>query len=408
MKTEIISIVSEILPANNENTNVAFLEKQLEKIGISTVCHTVVGNNKTHIKRIMRVAESRANIIIFSANLLPPRHLTIRETLSEYLSIPLVTDYHLHEDLIGKNSFLNYGDLKQDLLLQGSRIFPSLTTKAGAFSVVKNDCIYMVLPNFLVELKTMLENFVTPYLLEYLSEQKNIFSRTLRLFNISGETVKTKLAHKFIELPELKLSIMETSGEVEIIITAETPTKEQSKQLSLDVESEIADMFGEYIYGYDDDSLLELFLQTLRSKGQTIAVAESLTGGLFQQELTSIPGISDIYTGGMVVYTEETKQNILGVPPSIINKFGVVSSQCAMSMAEQIRKKFLTTIGLSFTGVAGPGELENKPVGTAFIGYSFANRGTTYAKEYKLGTARTENRILLIKKALYFLLKEFR
>ena len=172
-----------------------------------------------------------------------------------------------------------------------------------------------------------------------------------------------------------------------------------------DTEKQILSRVGEYFYGYNDTSLMQELTKLLEEKKLTISAAESLTGGMFQKEFTAIPGAGSLLMGGVVCYTPEVKQKVLHVKKETISKHGVVSAECAKELAENVANLMDSDIGISFTGVAGPDELEGKPVGTVFIGIKVKGKSTVVEK-LNLGGNRTNNRIRSVKYGCYFLFKE--
>lgn len=169
-------------------------------------------------------------------------------------------------------------------------------------------------------------------------------------------------------------------------------------------EQKIMERVGEYFYGYDDTTLVQELVKKLQEKELTVAAAESLTGGMFQQEITSIAGAGSIFSGGVVCYTNEVKRDILSVKESTINEIGVVSGQCAKELAENVQKLVNSDIGISFTGVAGPDELEGHPAGTVYIGIAVKGKPTVVEKLMLAGT-REGNRKRTVRYGQYFILK---
>ena len=183
---------------------------------------------------------------------------------------------------------------------------------------------------------------------------------------------------------------------------------EEAAEAMLDaMEKTIIQRVGEFFYGYDNTSLLAELMKSLKEKKLTITAAESLTGGMFQQELTSIAGASSVFKGGIVCYSNEVKQHVLQVKPETLEKHGAVSAQCAKELAENAARLLESDIGISFTGVAGPDDLEGKPVGTVYIGIAIKGRPTRVEKMTLAGT-REANRNRAVKYGCYFILQNLK
>lgn len=194
-------------------------------------------------------------------------------------------------------------------------------------------------------------------------------------------------------------------NEVTIRLTASAKTREEALRLIASTEEEIIKRDGAYIYGSGDVTLVDLVIQQLMDANMTISAAESLTAGLFQAELGGTTGISKIFKGGMVTYSSEMKHELLHVSKETIEQEGVVSQACAIEMADNIRKLCKTDMGISFTGAAGPGELEGNPVGTVWIGLSVVG-SPTLAYRYTFSRDRNYNRRRAVKEG-FALIKAF-
>lgn len=197
-------------------------------------------------------------------------------------------------------------------------------------------------------------------------------------------------------------------GEVTLRLTAKAKNEELAHRKPIDkTEQQILARVGEYFYGYDSTSLMNELFQELDARNLTLACAESLTGGLFQQEITSISGAGDVFKGGVVCYATEVKKHVLNVKKETTETYGAVSAACALELAENVRSLIQADIGISFTGVAGPAKQEGKPVGMVFIGISIKGREPKY-EQLQLAGTREGIRLRTIKHGCHFLLKSLK
>lgn len=231
-----------------------------------------------------------------------------------------------------------------------------------------------------------------------------IVSRVLRFFGIGESLLETKIEDLIDAQTNPTIAPLAGDGEVTLRITCKHDSIEEADKLIVKTEEEIFARVGEFFYGYEDTTLMNELSHILLKKNLTVAAAESLTGGLFQQEITGIPGAGNIFKGGIVCYTNEVKHQILQVKESTIKEHGVVSEQCAKELAENVARLLKADIGISFTGVAGPNELEGNPVGTVYIGIAKSGEPTKVEKLALSGT-RAGNRVRSVRYGQYFLLK---
>jgi nicotinamide-nucleotide amidase len=189
------------------------------------------------------------------------------------------------------------------------------------------------------------------------------------------------------------------SGEVTLRLSAKTSDPVEAQRMLDTLESKISERVGEFLYGYGDDkTLAQVVFHALQDKGLSLAAAESLTGGAFSEAISAFPGASNLFLGGVVSYTNDVKQNLLNIPKSVLDTEGAVSEKCAQLMAENVRQLTGASLGISFTGVAGPSESEGKPVGTVFIG--LASEHETKVYPLKLSGSRQAIRQRTVKNGL--------
>jgi nicotinamide-nucleotide amidase len=411
MNAEIIAVGSELLLGQIANTNAQFLSKNLADMGINVYYHTVVGDNSNRMKSIIEIAEKRSNLLIFTGGLGPTKDDLTKETLANHLNKKLVMDEEALHTI--ENYFKRVGrpmtenNKKQALIIEGSTVLPNNHGMAPGMIYVGEQNTYMLLPGPPSEMNPMFLIYAQPFFMKKLQLRDKIVSRVLRFFGIGESQLETDIEDLIDSQTNPTIAPLASDGEVTLRITAKHQSVEKAEEMIGETEKRILSRVGDYFYGYDETSLMSELSVLLQDKRLTIAAAESLTGGMFQKELTAIPGAGSLLKGGVVCYTPEVKQHVLHVNPETIIKDGVVSAQCAKELAENVAKIMNSDIGISFTGVAGPEELEGKPVGTVFIGISIKGKPTRVEK-LNLAGNRTTNRIRSVKWGCHFLLKSFR
>jgi nicotinamide-nucleotide amidase len=233
-------------------------------------------------------------------------------------------------------------------------------------------------------MKAMLDETIIPFLLEHLEgERQIIVSRVLRASGVGESTLAEPLEDIFISATNPTVApLIYGNTEVHLRLTAKARDEQEAKQLLDAMEEKIRVRVGEQIFGTDNQTLPWVVLQLLQEQGKTLSVAESLTGGVLQSFITETPGASEVFTGGIVAYSSNLKEKILGVPRAMMTEYSVVSAEIAEAMAEGACHKMSTSIGLSTTGEAGPNSSTDAPVGTVWIGLCDGQSTHSYKREY--------------------------
>lgn len=375
MNAEIIAVGSELLLGQITNTNARYISSQLAELGINVYYHTVVGDNADRLKDAIQLAESRADLIVFSGGLGPTKDDLTKETIAHHLQTQLVMD---DEAMISIEAFfkrinrpMTENNKKQALVLENCQVLANHNGMAPGMFYSNLDKIYILLPGPPKEMEPMFQLEAKPLLAKWLNQGEVIVSHVLRFYGIGEAELETKI-HDLLDVQSNPtIAPLASDGEVMLRITAKTSTDQEAKALISQTEQLIMDRVGTYLYGYNDDSLSSRTVEVLQEKNWTISAAESLTAGLFQSELAAIPGASAVLIGGMVTYSSDSKITQLGIAQEIIEKHGVVSEECAVAMAMRIKEAFNTDIGVGLTGAAGPSSLEGKPAGTVWIAIAF-------------------------------------
>lgn len=409
MNAEIIAVGSELLLGQIANTNAQFLSQQLAHIGVNVYFHTVVGDNPYRLMEALSIAEQRADIIILTGGLGPTKDDLTKETIAKQLNKSLIVNEEAIQSIEHyfnrTNRSMTNNNRKQALVIEGSEILKNDNGMAPGMLIKTDKHLYMLLPGPPKELEPMFLTYGHDALVEQIGLKEQIVSRVLRFFGIGEALLETKLEDLIDQQSNPTIAPLASEGEVSVRITAKHATLAGAHSLLDETEQLIMERVGQYFYGYDQTSLMNELVKKLQKENLTIACAESLTGGMFQQQLTAIPGAGTVLKGGVVSYMNEAKETLLHVKKETIATEGVVSKQCATEMAENVRDLLKADIGISFTGVAGPDTLEGVPVGTVYIG--IARHGhPTDVHCLHLGIHRETNRTRSVAYGCYYLLKK--
>lgn len=409
MNAEIIAVGSELLLGQIVNSNAQFISEQLAEMGVNVYYHTSVGDNPERLQHAISVGQGRADLLIFTGGLGPTKDDLTKETIAKSLGTTLSMDEDALESI--KNYFTKVNRVmtpnneKQALILSGSQVLKNDFGMAPGMLLKKDGIAYMLLPGPPSEMKPMFSTYGKQAVLTLLKKKEIIHSRVLRFFGIGEAQLETELENLIDQQTNPTIAPLAGDGEVTLRLTAKHESKEAAITLLDELEIEIMNIAGDYFYGYDQDSLVEVAFKLLKEKGVTLSCAESLTGGLFQAQLASLPGTSSILKGGVICYQDEVKKKVLSVKESTLIQHTSVSEKCAQELAENVRELLSSDIGISFTGVAGPGSHEGHPAGTVWIGLSMKDQPTK-TFPLNLGGGRNANRMRTVKYGWYYLIKE--
>lgn len=403
MRCEILSIGTEILLGDILNTNAQYLSRRLADLGISVFFHTTVGDNPKRLKDALEIAFSRSDMVIATGGLGPTTDDLTKEVSAEYFGRKLI----LHEESFQRiKSFfekrglpLTEGNIKQAYIIEGSKVIPNDWGTAPGIILEENNKVLILLPGPPREMIPMFENYVVPYLTSFSSGV--ICSRVLRVCGIGESFMEEKVKDLILNSTNPTIAPYAKEGEAILRITAKAESKEKAEEMIEGVVKKIRERLGDYIYGEGDTTLEEVLVKLLIERSLTISVAESCTGGLISARFVNVPGVSKVFKGSIIAYSNDVKIKELGISEDILRDFGAVSSQCAMEMAKNIAFKMGTNIGLSATGIAGPeGGTPDKPVGLVYLGL-YINGKISY-KELKLSGDRNRIRLYTTVNALDF------
>jgi nicotinamide-nucleotide amidase len=410
MKAEIIGVGTELLLGQIVNTNARFISEKLAEIGIDVLYHTVVGDNPARLVSVIETAQSRANLIIFTGGLGPTKDDLTKETISRCVGKPLVEDtkamQYIEAYFERRGIPMTENNRKQALVLSASNVLPNDQGMAPGMAVKHEGICYILLPGPPREMVPMFENYAVPFLLSLISDSHIVHSKVLRFFGIGESALEEQLMDLIDSQSNPTIAPLAKDSEVTLRITAKAKNLPEAIAMITGVEAKIEERVGEFIYGYDLDSLPSVLVDQLEKRKLSFALAESCTGGLASRMVTGVPGCSSVYQGGVVCYTKLVKQRVLGVPSVILEQHGAVSEESARAMASQVRELMSASLGIAITGVAGPESAEGKPVGLVYIGLSSAEAEKVF--EVKLSGTRDMIQARAAKYALFYALQELK
>lgn len=372
MNCELISVGTEILLGDILNTNVQYLSKALASIGIGVTHHSTVGDNTSRLLETLDIAFKRCDTVILTGGLGPTPDDLTKESCAEYFGRKLYLDDSILKEIESyfslKNITMPESNKKQALVPEDSIILENHNGTAPGFIMENQGKTIIILPGPPKEMVPMYHEGVEPYLKKFTREV--IISKNIRTFGI-GESAMSEKVADLLEGSNPTVAPYAKSGEALLRVTAKAENEKEAQKLMTPVTDEITARLGDYIYGIDCESIEETVAKLLLEKKQTVAFAESCTGGLCAKRLTDISGASEIFHCGVVSYSNEIKHKVLGVKAQTLHKYTAVSEETAKEMAEGVRKLADATYGVSITGYAGPGDEEE--VGTIYIGVSSEN-----------------------------------
>ena len=370
---EILSVGTELLLGNIANTDAQMLSQELSELGLNVFWHTVVGDNPQRAREAVSIAKSRADVIITTGGLGPTCDDLTKNVLAEAFGKKLVFDEGSAQRI--RSYFQRTGrpmtdnNLQQAMLPEGCTILENDWGTAPGCAFEAEGCHVIMLPGPPSECRPMFQYRAKPYLLS-LSEGV-IVSHTIKLFGIGESSMEAQLRDQMNAMSNPTLAPYAKEGECELRVTAKAATDAEAQALLRPTVEQVRALFGDKVYGVDVPSLEYVVIQALKTKDLTLGVAESCTGGLIAKRLTDVPGASAAFKGGIVSYTNEIKENLLGVPPHMLERYGAVSKEVAAAMAEGARQALGCDIALSATGVAGPDKDDwGNEVGTMFVAIS--------------------------------------
>ena len=371
MRTEIIAVGTELLLGEIVNTDAPMIAQGLAELGIGVYFQTVCGDNPDRLKSVLEVAKQRADLIITTGGLGPTADDLTKETIAAAFGKGLVRDEEsmarLREHFKGRTMTKN--NEKQADVPEGCTVFQNDWGTAPACAFEGEGCLVIMLPGPPRECTPLFREKVMPFL-----EKRRggaLCSRYVKVFGMGESEMASRLSRQMDTWENPTAAPYAKEGECLVRITAMGKDKEEAFAMTEPAVREVRQVLGDVVYGVDADSLEQVVVQGMTARGLTLATAESCTGGLMGKRITDVPGASACYLGGVVSYQNEVKENLLGVRHETLITKGAVSEDTACQMAEGVRKALGADIGISTTGVAGPGGgTPEKPVGLIYVGIS--------------------------------------
>lgn len=409
MLAELITIGDEILIGQIVDTNSAWMAQELNAIGVKVKQITSVSDNREHILAALHEASKRANIVLITGGLGPTKDDITKATLCDYFGGGLTFSDLQYVQV--EKLFRSFGrevteiNRKQAEIPERCELIVNYNGTAPGMWFEKDDTYYMSMPGVPYEMKTMMEMQVIPKIRDTFSLPV-IAHRTFLTQGV-GESILSEMISSLEDaLPKhMKLAYLPSPGMVRLRISAQG---ENEKQVTSDIQHQAQSLYhliGQHIYGEGEESLEAILLEKLREENRTLSLAESCTGGKIAHLLTSVPGASDAFVGGAVVYTSKMKVDILGVNPETLSDYGSLSEEVVREMALGAIKKFNTDYAIAISGVAGPGDdKDGNPVGSVWI--AIAGKDFTEAKKFQFSTNRGRNITMASYAALNFLRKQ--
>tara|TARA_B100000959_G_scaffold279847_1_gene340675 strand:+ start:133 stop:1383 length:1251 start_codon:yes stop_codon:yes gene_type:complete len=407
----IITIGDEILYGHILDTNSKWLSQKIIDLGITVSKKTSIGDNNSDINYNIKKSISNYNLTIITGGLGPTNDDITKNCLNNIFDGNLVYDKktfnHIKKIFKERNFDFTQKNKDQALVPNNCKVLFNQFGTAPGMAFEKNENILISLPGVPFEMKSLFENgcinlikkkFTLPF----------IYHRMIKTVGIGESWLSDKISNWENNLDkDLSLAYLPSIGRVKLRLTGKGDDISKLKVKVKKEEKNLVSLINKYIYGYDNDELENVIGNFLTKTNKTISVAESCTGGNISSLITSVPGSSKYFTGGIVAYSNEIKINSLGIDQDTLNKYGAVSKEVAEQMAKNIRIRFNSSIGISSTGIAGPsGGTKEKPVGTIWI--AFSDKEKTISKKLILTKRRDVNTVLTTINSLNLLRKNLK
>jgi nicotinamide-nucleotide amidase len=394
MKAEIITIGDEILIGQITDTNSAWIAEQFNLNGIEIYQITSVHDDAHHIIEAIRKAEEKVDLVVLTGGLGPTKDDITKSALCEYFNTRLVfheqTFIHIKNRFANRNIDVNKLNRDQALVPESCEVLFNREGTAPGMWFEKNDTIFISVPGVPFEMKSLVEHEILPRL-HKTGKAKAIYHKTVQTLGLPESILAEKIENWESALPRfIKLAYLPNPMSVRLRLSAIGDDINYLKRVVEEKIEELIKIIPEYIFGYDNETIAEVTGRLLKFYGKTLSVAESCTGGYISHLITSVPGCSEYYKGGVTAYSNEIKENVLSVSPEILEEYGAVSEQVVKQMAEGVRRLFSSDYAVATSGIAGPdGGTPEKPVGTVWI--AVAGPGEMATEKFIFGGKRERN-----------------
>ncbi len=391
MKSEIIAVGSEMLTPFRQDTNSLYVTEKLNSIGVAVAFKTIVGDRQKDLVSAIRTALGRVDILVLMGGLGPTEDDLTREAVAEALSLTLRRDATqvaaLHARAATWRIAMPQNNLKQADVLEGATLLPNpngsapgqwLDTTFGGYRK-----LIALVPGPPHECRPLFDAECLPRI-RAVAPPRAIAVRTLKAAMIPESQADKLLAPVYSAYSDIETTLLAHAGDLQITLICAKPDAEAARQRVDELAEGLEEILEDWLYSSEGDSLEQIVLYYLGLRQATLAVAESCTGGMIAQRITSVPGSSRSFLGGAVVYSDALKTAFADVPPQLIAQHGAVSAEVAQALATGIRLRTGATLGLGVTGIAGPtGATEEKPVGLVHIALSDATKTESVEKIFR-------------------------
>jgi competence/damage-inducible protein CinA-like protein len=373
MQAVILSIGDELALGQTVDTNTAYLAAKLAELGIWTLYHQTLADEKALIAGAIVAATAQAELVLITGGLGPTKDDLTRQALAQAMGVELVEDAEslkaIEAFFVGRSKTITDANRVQALLPDGTQGIPNAKGTAPGIRAALGKAMVFVMPGVPFEMRAMYDTTVLPAITDKAGGGRTILTTKVNTFGLGESSVGQLIGDLMDRDRNPTVGTTVANGIVSVRIRSEFADADEA-QSQLDVSiKEVQQRLGPVVFGRDDQTIASTLLDALRDRKLTIATAESCTGGLIGKMLTDVAGSSDVYAGGWVTYTNEMKQAMLGVPVEVIESHGAVSGQTVCAMAAGALERSGADIALSVSGVAGPGGgTPDKPVGTVWLG----------------------------------------
>ncbi len=392
-KAILISIGDEILFGQTLDTNSHWISGELDNLGVRVIKKVTIGDIKEEILSNLKEAEAHADIILITGGLGPTNDDLTKPCLVEYFDTHLIRNNEVLENI--ENLFAKAGremsllNEQQADLPANCTAIPNVIGTAPGMWFERNGKVFVSMPGVPYEMKRMMRETILPKLKAH-HIKDGIYHRMIRTIGIPESKLAEIIKEWEDNLPKhIKLAYLPTMGNVKLRLTTLGDDDARKKEVQSEIDK-VLPLIDKYVYGFDDEEIQEAIGKLLMDRNLQLAVAESCTGGFLSHKITSVPGSSQWFKGGFVPYSNQLKNEQLKVDEKILKEDGAVSESVVLALAENVRKEFRCDVGISVSGIAGPGGgTKEKPVGTVWLGYSDKNK--TVAKKLQLTKDRGIN-----------------
>jgi len=403
VNAEIIAVGSEMLTPSRIDTNSLYLTRKLNELGIDVVRKTIIGDDRVRLADEIRQARGSADIVIMTGGIGPTMDDVSRESASDALGREL--EYHpeiteLIEARIQQLGRRKMAEInkRQAYVIQGAEVLPNANGTAPGQWFEEDGKILMLLPGPPREIEPIFEEQCLPRLRKLESPHK-FYTASLRVAGLGESDVDQRIAPIYTAESRVATTILASPGEIQIHLRARAATEDEARQIAEALSEKVEAELGSAVFTHEDEPLEGALMRHCVERKLTLAVAESCTGGMIAQKITAAAGSSDYFVGGVVTYSNDAKHDWLGVSEETLQVHGAVSKETAAEMAQGVRARFGTSIGVATTGIAGPGGgTSETPVGTVFIGV--ADENGEEVKAMTIGGERDRVRMWATQRAL--------